>query len=350
MASAATERGELKTLERSDPLEDIIVNWPGDPGCDVHVFLAATRFGMGAHNCLASLRRYGYAYTVLGWGEAWGGWRHRMALYARAAAKHAECGENTLVVFCDAFDVVAARPWQGLTAAYAALTARHGGAPLIFGAERLCMGKSIGLVHLGLSNCGCVDEWWAQTQEPRTQPTVYLNNGLLAGPAQAVAALYEWMLADARGFSDDQIGSKTFVNEHPRAAALDHTSVLFRNVQHFDALPPLSTGSEGTGPWFLHFPGSADVPQVFPLKEAWTAHAGRLAVVNEPATTARVSNALKWVMFALVCCALIAMGWGARGAWSAWRASTPLPPPPPLPPPLPPLPPLSLPLSLHSIV
>lgn len=309
-------------IDPVDPLEHFILEWPGDPECDVHVYLAATKFGMGAHNCLASLRRYGFSYTVLGWGDAWGGWRHRMALYRDAAAAHAASPlrRNKLPVFCDAFDVVAARPWQGMTDAYKALTNQK---KLVFGAERLCMGKSIGLPQLGLSNCGCVDDWWTFSKTPQTTPAIYLNNGLLAGPADAVHELYAWMLSDSRQFSDDQVGSKTYVNEHPSAALLDHTSILFKNLQHFDSLPNASTKSEAhTGAWFFHFPGSADVPQVFALGDAWKTHAGRLAVLSEPKSTARVANALGWILFALLCCALLGIGvWIGSRFWSKWFTS-----------------------------
>ena len=312
----------MQAQERLDPLETTILDWPGDPGCDVHVYLAMTQFGMGAHNCLASLRRYGYAYTVLGWGEAWGGWRYRMALYKNAALAHQTdpLKFEKLVLFCDAFDVVAARPWQGLSAAYKTLCANHGGAQaqLVFGAERLCIGKSIGLVQLGLSNCGCVDDWWTASNKEKITPAVYLNNGLLMAPASAVLELYTWMLDDSRAFSDDQIGAKTFVNEHPQQATLDHTSQIFKNLQHFDTLPSENTSDKGVrGAWFFHLPGSADVPQVFPLKSAWKAHAGRLGIYTEPQTTARVANALWWVLFALLCCCLVCGGVWAGRTWPA---------------------------------
>lgn len=269
-----------------DPLEASVLTHDGDAACPVTVYTVATRHSMGAHNLLASLRRYGYRYRVLAWGQAWGGWRHRMTLYRDAAAAHAP---TDVLVFLDAYDVVAARPWRGIAEAFAAF-----GAPLVTGMEALCSPE----------NCGNLAPWWAATRRtPRTRAK-YVNGGCIVGTAAAIAAAYRWILADARHFTDDQIGLAAYINAHPEVYAPDDARVLCSNKLALQRMT--DDERDGKGAYFLHFPGLSKAPPLFPITPAWRVHAGALAIVEPPRNWNW--DAIRWGSAVAAACLLLALG------------------------------------------
>lgn len=274
----------------TDPLEASTLTWEGDAACPLTVLTVATRMEAGAHNMLASLRRYGYKYRVLGWGEPWKGWRQRMAWYRDSAREYPP---NQLLVYVDAYDIVAARPFQGIAEAFAQVA---GGVGLVLGMEALCC-----------ENCGHIGPWWSQAKTKGRTPTSlrkYLNGGMVMGRASAIADAYDWVLKDARHFTDDQIGLAAYINAHPATFAPDDGSVLIHNIhamQHMSA----SDGA-GTGAFFLHYPGVNKIPPAFPIAEAWRAHSGRLAVLRMPTSPIwEQSKVILWIGVPLL---LLAIG------------------------------------------
>lgn len=285
----------------------------GDAGCPVTVLVVATKMEMGAHNMLASLRRYGYPYRVLGWGEPWRGWRQRMTWYRDAAAAFPR---DALVLFADAYDIVAARPWAGLVEAYDAV---RGDAPIVTGMEAWCLP----------SNCGRIDGWWAQSARKPASSHAYINGGVILGRAGAIADAYAWILADARGFTDDQVGLAAYVADHPSAFAPDDAGAIVANKHVMERM----SGEEaaGDGAYFLHYPGVNKTPALFPIQQAWRAHAGPLAVTQSPG---EVAWGRRWWLYTILVPLLIllvgiAVGWAgavvaAKGAvvtrgGTAWR-------------------------------
>lgn len=247
-----------------DPLEEATLASDGTPGCPVTVLLVATKMEAGAHNMLASLRRYGYRYRVLGWGQPWEGWRQRMAWYRDSAKEYAP---DELLLYVDAYDAVAARPWAGIDTVFADVA---GGAGLVTGTEALCT----------LENCGNLKDWWAATRRTPATPYKFINGGVIMGRASAIAAAYDWVLADARHFTDDQIGLAAYATAHPDAYAPDDGRRIVSNKHAWHRM----TGDEraGAGAYFLHYPGVNKAPIAYPIGEAWAAHAGRLAVMRMP--------------------------------------------------------------------
>lgn len=253
-----------------DPLEKAILNWPGDADCDVQILTVATKMEIAAQNLLASLRRYGYRHRVIGFGQQWKGWRQRMAWYRDTAREYPA---DALLVFLDAYDVVAARSWRGICDAFSAVA---GGAGIVSGMEALCG-----------ENCGNIGPWWDASKRTPASPFKYINGGMIMGRAGTIAAAYEWILKDPRHFTDDQIGLAAYANAHPSAYAPDDGRRLVSNKHAFQQLT--QEEKAGAGAFFLHYPGLNKAPLTFPLavypiQEAWAAHAGPLAVMRMPSS------------------------------------------------------------------
>lgn len=109
----------------------------------VHVVTVATQWTPTFENFRRSLHVAGHTYSVLGWGQRWGGWGWRSHLYlAFLRSRH----PDDVVVLIDAYDVLAARPAGGM-----AETFRAHGKRVLVGCEWYCGGDR---------NCGRVDGWW----------------------------------------------------------------------------------------------------------------------------------------------------------------------------------------------
>ena len=230
----------------------------------VTVLLMATAPRPGLENALGSLRKFGYAFRVLGQGEAWGGWRHRMRAYRDAAAS---LPPRSLIVCMDAYDAMALRAAADLAAVF-----RGFGKSLLIGLEQVCGGNGVVLdtwwtgTHgapwlvspaVGFANAGgsvmaearagkshtprlpsvrfasaglVMGEARAdKSHTPRLPSVRFANAGLVMGEAWAVADLYGWMLRDER-LRDDQVGLGRYLLAHPDRWAPDVHQAVFRNV------------------------------------------------------------------------------------------------------------------------
>lgn len=205
------------------------------------LMMASDKSHPGLINSLESLNKYGYQHTVLGLGEQFGGWRHRMQKYRDAASDLAKIDSDALVVCMDAYDAISLRSSAGLVETFETF-----GKPLVLSLEKVCMG-----------NCVPIDDWWKNEGSQHLGPKGrlpkdrYVNGGLLMGYAWAVRDLYDWMLK--RGERDDQRGLGSYALAHRQQWAPDVNGKIFRNKLWGDTLT--EEDLTGQGIYFAHFPG-----------------------------------------------------------------------------------------------
>lgn len=222
----------------------------------VKIMLMATEQNAGLQNAIETLCRNGavssntglVSIVVLGMGEKWNGWRHRMQLY-RDEAKRAK--SKSLVVCMDAYDALSVRPLNSSEDVNALVhTFELFGKPLVLSLEREC----------GF-NCVPIESWWREHGKQHN-PTIttttttdrYVNGGLLMGYAESVHELYDWMLAS--DVKDDQIGLARYALAHPDRWAPDVHGKIFKNRVYGDQLTKADL--EGRGCFFAHFPGMTE--------------------------------------------------------------------------------------------
>jgi hypothetical protein len=233
----------------------------------VTVLLMATDMKhMGLRNAIDSLARHGYVATaqnatadgatpdaaavlgggsrrrIMGEGEKWGGWRHRMQSYRDGAAQAAKEHPKALVVCMDAYDALSVRAASdGLVKTFESF-----GKPLVLGMERFCGG-----------NCLTLRDWWRThgkkyaTIDGDVPIDRYVNGGLLMGTAEAVRDVYDWMLKN--GATDDQIGLANYALKHRDQWAPDCRGKIFKNRIFGAQLTKADL--TGRGCYFAHFPG-----------------------------------------------------------------------------------------------
>jgi hypothetical protein len=187
-------------------------------------------------------------HLVVGVGEKWQGWPHRMQRYRDAADELAKRDALAVVVCADAYDALSLRDGAALAADFCAFDR-----PLLLSLERVCMG-----------NCVSIRDWWRTDGKRhlaavgihtgRPPSTRYVNGGLLMGYAWAVRDLYDWMLKTGQG--DDQIGLARYCLAHRDHWAPDIRGRIFKNKVFGETLDELDLN--GQGAHFGHFPGMRD--------------------------------------------------------------------------------------------
>lgn len=221
----------------------------GGGAAKVVVLLMATDAGHpGLINAVDTLKKSGFEYNILGVGEKWGGWRHRMQSYRDAAAKIAASGPAALAVCMDAYDALAVRPNSPNSRQTLQTIFSGFGKPLVLSLEQECMG-----------NCLPIKDWWNHEGQKYLINGVppkerYVNGGLVIGYAWAVADLYNWMLEN--GFEDDQIGLAKYALAHPRGWVPDVDGKIFRNRVYGAQIG--KEDLDGRGCFFAHYPGMRD--------------------------------------------------------------------------------------------
>lgn len=198
----------------------------------------------GLKNAVESLAKHGYRHRVLGLGEPWGGWPHRMRSYRDACLQIAkDQGREAVVVCMDAYDALCVRKFDPnfLT------MFQKVGRPVVMSLERACGG-----------NCLSIRDWWRNegkkyyvTKPPRDR---YVNGGLLMGYAGALAEVYGWMLE--QGAKDDQVGLAKWALDHRDRWAPDVEGFFMKNKIYGDKLTEQDLTGEGC--YFAHFPGMRD--------------------------------------------------------------------------------------------
>jgi hypothetical protein len=222
------------------------------------LMMASSASHPGLLNAVDSLKLQGYRiatqqiveqqkhhqYRVLGLGEQWGGWRHRMRTYRDAAAELTQLDPLAVVVCMDAYDAICLRSaGDGLLDTF-----RSFGKPLVLSLERVCIG-----------NCVSIRDWWETDGTPHLRKASlsdlpedrYVNGGLVMGYAWAIQKLYDWMLNINE--ADDQRGLGRYALAHRDHWAPDIQGRIFKNKLYGD--PLTSADLSGQGAYFAHFPG-----------------------------------------------------------------------------------------------
>jgi len=274
------------------------------------LMMASSPTHQGLLNAIQSLELNGYKdskscnpssllrYHVMGIGETWGGWPHRMKSYRLAAAKIAQKDPAGVVVCMDAYDALSVRSGEGLMSTFKSF-----GKQLVLSLESECMG-----------NCVPIREWWNTHGSPHLvlagitdgipPADRYVNGGLLMGYANAVKELYDWMLLT--GQNDDQRGLARYALLNPQLWAPDVAKKIFKNKVYGAQLTDQDLNSKGV--YFAHFPGMRDWSGAGYDRTA-------LAVLKRPSglqsknlgTPAKLASYI--VALVVVCLALIFMIW-----------------------------------------
>lgn len=251
-----------------------------------HVVLLATRWTPTFENCRRSLHQFGFEYSVLGWGAAWGGWAWRCEQYL--AYLRAQAADR-LVVLLDAYDVVALRPAEGLAQAFAAY-----GRDVLVGCEWYCGSAA---------NCGRVDAWWAASRAPASHRPWrrHVNAGCVMGRAGVLADMYAWILRHK--YKDDQAGLAAWINEQgPERVALDVGSTLVYNGHVLDS----PTAAKTSHAFFAHYPGPLLKWGLLPHYNVTVKHV--LGAYARPAYPPAIFEAALFGLLLLLACAWVLRG------------------------------------------
>ena len=233
------------------------------PASDLCVFTVATKYMLGLHNWQESLRTQGFSYRVLGFGDAWKGWRYRMKTYRDAMLKWSDShGPTSLVILSDAYDVLFIRKADdGLLQTYYKFNR-----PIVVSVEKGC----------GV-NCGLITEWWNDNEEHKQHivgNNKFMCAGLIMGECKALATALTWALN--KGYTDDQIGLSSYVQVFPELVWADYKSEIFKTKQDDFYLSEAESGQFGA--YALHFPSLRIAPFFSPSSEAAKLFAGQKGI------------------------------------------------------------------------
>ena len=208
---------------------------------------------------LETLKKNNYSYEVVGWGKPWTGFRNRMIEYLAAVKSYKEkAGEDKLVVVIDGYDCLSIKDSESTYERYMKRERHY--IPVMFGAEIICLG-----------NCNKQIEDWYEYHElyggkegirkmtkamgdmlVSVKP-VFLNAGMLIGPAGHLEKMYTGML-DLK-IDDDQVAAGTYAVNNMDDIDLDIEEAIFRNKPGDKRENYILNEGKPEGPSFLHFPG-----------------------------------------------------------------------------------------------
>jgi hypothetical protein len=193
------------------------------------VYILATHWTITLENCLASLRKHNFPYTLLAQGKKWQGWKWRTEQYLRQSML---AKDDELMVFLDGFDTLCAKSSVDFVMNFDAFRSN-----IVIGCEWYC-GNS--------KNCGNVDSYWTHNDFNGMPMRKYINAGCVIGKAFALRKMYAWIVQQP--IDDDQLALAAWVNNHPFECNLDYGSSLVYNAHILDLHKTPSA-------YFLHYPG-----------------------------------------------------------------------------------------------
>ena len=211
----------------------------------------ATNITSGAQNMIRTLKMLGWNFEIIGLGLAWTGWQIRMRTYTEFARSQTD--PNTVIVFIDCYDALAVRTPDGFLEKFIKFNA-----DVVIGAD----------MHYNLQNGQAVEKYWQSLkQKPQDETYRYVNAGFLVGKAFALAAIYDWALAN--GETDDQKAVCHYMNQvTSQNIKLDSDKILgfndstdsmrqkpkytFRENAQIDIV---AANGSNIAPYFIHFPG-----------------------------------------------------------------------------------------------
>lgn len=236
---------------------------PELPASELCVFTVATKYMLGLHNWQESLVTQGYSYRILGFGDAWKGWRYRMKTYRDAMLLWSEShGPTSRVILSDAYDVLFIRKaMDGLLDTFEKFNR-----PIVVSVEKGC----------GM-NCGLITEWWNENKDHAKHivgNNKFMCAGLIMGECKALATALTWALN--KGYTDDQIGLSSYVQVFPHLVWADYKSEIFKTKQDDFYLSEAERGQFGA--FALHFPSLRIAPFFSPSSDAAKRFAGQRGI------------------------------------------------------------------------
>jgi len=209
------------------------------------LYTFATAHTVESHNFQSSCARIGLPLTVVGTSVPWRSFQTKIEGYRDLAVAHAADAAAAgvappLVFVMDAYDVVCTKELAPGVSAPAALEAAFTalGRDMVVSAERVCLPM----------NCKPLTRWWAAQPAVQHDGYKYLNSGLVAARADALADAWTWV--HDNGHADDQLGLAAWAEQNVGRVWLDAERVLFQN--RFSRGDPLA----GYAAWFTHCPGA----------------------------------------------------------------------------------------------
>lgn len=185
----------------------------------------------GVLRFLDSAARAGLTVQVVGAGQAWQGWRWRMALY-REALKAFDVGTVDTVVICDAYDVLVHPDARAkLDALLPSISS------VLVGSESHCGNAE---------SCLPISAWWRGRPQPWRR---FANAGCIMGKRQSLIDMYTWILDQRPEIHDDQRGLCMWMNAGN--GQLDEDEALVTNYVGYKHLLPWLPNSA-----FAHFPSA----------------------------------------------------------------------------------------------
>ena len=165
------------------------------------VVLVATKKMPGLVNMLTTLHKFGWQREILGLGQKWGGFGHKMRLVADFCKLQPP--ERVLIIL-DAYDALCLRSPRGFLEAFTSFNAQ-----IVIGTETLCNWTG--------TNCTKLDDTYWDDPHNRYSGTdvsgnKYCNGGFVCGYAGDLHKVYSWGLHN--GFLDDQKMIGSYIKQH----------------------------------------------------------------------------------------------------------------------------------------
>jgi hypothetical protein len=197
----------------------------------------------------------------LGLGEKWEGFINKIKAYAKICS---ELPAKQIVVISDARDVFCVRPPKAFIEAFLEFKG-----DIVISTELLCEGNfeaSESDIHI---QCFPLNKYYS-ARDIKPGIRKYINSGLIAGRAGAIADMWTWILENK--YTDDQLGVCKYAVTFPARIELDiHASLLHSStfgvnagiqsihIQKQDS--PTFAEFMGCGAFFLHIPGNKNKGQ-----------------------------------------------------------------------------------------
>jgi hypothetical protein len=238
-----------RKYEFSDLSVPLVITYDNEPTQNTHYFIK-------------TMENNKWEYKLIGNGERWEGWRTRMIAYVRALSN---IDPKKIVVLSDARDVFCIRGSKSFIRAFESFKK-----PVVASMELFCEGLDFWQEGVEHTQCMTLASYWKHHNVIPIPDRKFVNNGLVAGYAQDLKEIYQWMYD--KGYTDDQFGLGNYVITFPDKVATDsdakllHSSTFGVNagVQYLHKQAndsPTLAELNGNRAYFLHIPGIANKGQ-----------------------------------------------------------------------------------------
>ncbi len=206
----------------------------------------ATSNHVGLENLKLSISKAGgWEQIVIGMNVRWQGWITRMNAYKDFCQSLED--QNEIIVLSDAYDVLCIRNGNDFQEVYN----QYANKKIIIGAEKGC----------AMVNCFPPEQYWFENNIDKNEARRFVNNGLIAGPANKLAAMWTWAIENE--FKDDQFAVGNYTDQFPQEIFLDKDILFFFNDENATSEYELNEKDNSITienkivkfPFFIHFHG-----------------------------------------------------------------------------------------------